>query len=84
MDARELHQFKDNSFSLIIDKGEECVCVCVCRPDDLMTKACTDVLVYLLHAAFCSVVWCGAGCLDAICCGMNLYESTKRYCEVRD
>ena len=25
---------------------------------------------------------CGVGCYDALCCGMNLYESTKRYCEV--
>lgn len=41
MNACELHQFKDNTFSLVIDKG----------------------------------------CFDAICCGMNLYESSKRYCE---
>mmetsp|Transcript_10597 Transcript_10597/g.16056 ORF Transcript_10597/g.16056 Transcript_10597/m.16056 type:complete len:266 (+) Transcript_10597:226-1023(+) len=40
MDARELHQFKDESFSLIIDKG----------------------------------------CLDCIFCGLDLYESSMRFC----
>jgi hypothetical protein len=67
MDARELHQFKDKSFTLVIDKG-------LCD------------MIYLR-------VWCGkrvltlcgrVGCLDAICCGMNLYESSKRYCEVHN
>ena len=59
MDARELHQFKDESFSLIIDKGK-----------------------WLLRRSGCSIS-AYTGCLDCIFCGLDLYESSMRFCSVR-